>query len=174
LPYTVEVRPLSSNEGGGYVATIPILGRNTFVAVGETVPETLESLEELKRILIPDMLEQGVPLPEPEKESAEDYSGSMMLRVPPMLHAELVRASRKQSVSLNKLSTYLLAQGLAYQDAQIEFRSTIREIVNEEIQSISGRWHDNSQMRVTTYRGLNAVTPTGVDNPNDDYQLQVA
>ena len=36
LRYTKAVRPLSEEEGSGYVATIPLLGRRTFVAVGET------------------------------------------------------------------------------------------------------------------------------------------
>lgn len=65
LPYTKEVRRLLPHEGGGYVATIPLLGRKTFVADGETEVEAMESLNRLSRILFRDFAQGGYILPEP-------------------------------------------------------------------------------------------------------------
>lgn len=45
--YIVAIRRLSMEEGGGYAATIPQLGRMTFCSTGETPEEALNSLQEL-------------------------------------------------------------------------------------------------------------------------------
>ena len=53
-------RRLSPDEGGGYTATIPLLGAKTFVGDGETPEEALQNLEDIKRQLIPVLIADGV------------------------------------------------------------------------------------------------------------------
>lgn len=64
LPYAVVLTPLSPEDGGGWLATIPLLeGRMTD---GETQHEAIERLEEAKHLWLEVALEQGIPIPEPE------------------------------------------------------------------------------------------------------------
>ncbi|MBI3910164.1 MAG: toxin-antitoxin system HicB family antitoxin [Armatimonadetes bacterium] len=114
LRYPVTLRELAPEEGGGYVAAIPQLGVRTFVAVGETPGEALEALDALRRHLIPELLAEGVELPEPqdERHAIEQYSGNLVLRIPRGLHARLAEEAKRNGCSLNKLATQLLAEGL--------------------------------------------------------------
>ena len=114
LRYPSVVKELSPEEGGGYVATIPQLGSRTFVADGETPAEAIEALDVLRRHLIPELLAEGVELPEPreEPEAIEQYSGNLVLRIPKSLHAQLAAEARRNGCSLNKYATQLLAQNL--------------------------------------------------------------
>lgn len=48
--YYIKTFPLESKEGGGWVAEVPSLGKNTFCATGDTEIEALESLNELRDI----------------------------------------------------------------------------------------------------------------------------
>ncbi len=65
LDYPVEIRRLPDEEGGGFVACIPTLGRWTVQAVGDTVEKTLELLEEVRSTVFAYLKEQGIPIPEP-------------------------------------------------------------------------------------------------------------
>lgn len=65
LPYETTIRPLLPEEGGGWIAFIPLLGEKTFVATGETAQEAMESLRELKEILFADFIRDKNNLPEP-------------------------------------------------------------------------------------------------------------
>jgi HicB-like protein involved in pilus formation len=69
---------------------------------------------ELRRHLIPKLLEDGEELPEPadEKEPIEQYSGNLVLRIPKRLHARLASEARRSGCSINKLATELLSQSL--------------------------------------------------------------
>jgi len=42
--HLVEVTKIPDDEGGGYSACIPLLGRNAFISDGETIDEALENL----------------------------------------------------------------------------------------------------------------------------------
>lgn len=43
-----------------------------------------------------------------------DYSGRLLVRMPPALHAELARRAAEQGVSLNQLVVTLLAGGVRF------------------------------------------------------------
>ena len=66
LRYPISLHPLSEEEGGGWLATIPLLGEAAFMADGETAPEALESLEALRRDLYEDVIASGQPIPLPQ------------------------------------------------------------------------------------------------------------
>jgi len=109
LDYPVEIRKLSKNEGGGYLASIPQLGAKAFCADGEIIDEALANLGKVKKSLFQDYLEKGFPIPEPEAESTSIFSGKFVVRIPTELHRQLVERAHKQNISLNSYIVYLLA-----------------------------------------------------------------
>jgi len=112
LRYKVEIMPLAEEDGGGYEARIPQLGREAFRGYGDTVEEALVHLEVVKRDLFEMYLRDGVEIPEPEKEE-ERYSGRILLRIPFYLHEELSKLAKEQDISLNQLLNHLIERGLA-------------------------------------------------------------
>lgn len=103
LDYPVEIRRLPAEEGGGYVACIPMLGRWSVQAVGDTVEEALELLEEVKTTVFAHLEERGVAIPAPPPfEEPKQYQGKIVLRVPPAMHEELVRRAEQEGCSLNQ------------------------------------------------------------------------
>ena len=99
LPYAIEVRKLREDEGGGYLACIPLLGRSAVVADGLDVEEALKNLELVKKDVIRKWLARGIAIPEPISEDA--YSGKFVVRVPRYLHKHYVDIARESDVSLN-------------------------------------------------------------------------
>lgn len=100
-----EIRPLSDEEGGGYLIEFPDFPG--CIADGETPEEAIsegrdalnsyrQTLEELGR----------------DAQSPEAYSGQWRQRVPKSLHASLARRAMQEGVSLNTLVATLLAEGL--------------------------------------------------------------
>jgi len=112
LRYKVEIVPFNEEDGGGYEARIPQLGREAFRGYGDTIEEALAHLEVVKRDLFKMYLRDGVQIPEPEKEG-ERYSGRILLRIPFYLHEELSQLARKEDISLNQLLNHLIERGLA-------------------------------------------------------------
>jgi hypothetical protein len=50
---------------------------------------------------------------QPEGEQEAAYSGRLLLRMPPALHADLARLAEEREVSLNQLITTLLGDGVS-------------------------------------------------------------
>jgi predicted RNase H-like HicB family nuclease len=123
------VRELAPEEGGGYMACIPQLGSRTFVADGETPAEAVRALEALRGRLLPELLAEGVVLPEPreEPEPIEQYSGNLVLRIPKSLHAHLAAEAKRSGCSLNKYATELLAQNMERQWWIVQLRDVLAE-----------------------------------------------
>jgi len=145
LEYPVEIRRVAEEDGGGYNASIPSLGRYTFTGDGKTVQEAYQDLEEVKREVFADLLEEGIPIPEPVPEEEDHYSGKLLLRMPKRLHAELSEQAKKNGISLNQHLIYLLTK-----------RSTerhLREIVQTEVAIWTG-FHDESATISTKLLGV--------------------
>jgi predicted HicB family RNase H-like nuclease len=138
LKYKIEVVPIPEEDGGGYEARIPQLGKAAFIGYGETVEEALAHLEVVKRDLFESYLKDGVPIPEPEKEEGR-YSGRILLRVPIYLHKELSELARKEDISLNQLLNHLIERGLAY----IHYKKRFVEVSQEVIQTLN-QWYKPS------------------------------
>jgi len=66
LSYQAEVSEIPSDEGGGYCACIPELGRWVFIGDGETPEEALRHLEEVKRDLFEEYIRKSIAIPEPD------------------------------------------------------------------------------------------------------------
>ena len=63
IPYLVEITEINEEEGGGFLASIPLLGKYAFLGEGRTVEEALANLEKTKRYLFQKYLKQGIPIP---------------------------------------------------------------------------------------------------------------
>lgn len=108
LKYKIVIRPLSTDEGGGYLAEFPDLPG--CMADGETVEAALHQAEDALKSWLATAKEFGDPIPKPD--SMARYSGQWRLRLPKSLHAALAAYAKEEGVSLNTLAATLLAQGM--------------------------------------------------------------
>ena len=105
--YPVEVRPLSANEGGGFLATFPDLPG--CMADGETPEEAITEARGAFACWIAAHKEDGRPIPVPGTVTA---SGRFVQRLPRSIHARLQNRAKAEGVSLNQLVTAYVAEGL--------------------------------------------------------------
>ncbi len=110
IEYRFTIRPLSLDEGGGYLIEFPDLPG--CMSDGETIEEALRNGRDAKSEWIAAMQEAGRPVPPPTSEGSEAYSGKWVLRTPKSLHRGLAERARQEGVSLNALAVAMLAQGL--------------------------------------------------------------
>lgn len=110
LKYPVTIRPLTKEEGGGYLVEFPDLPG--CMADGETVEEALNEAESAMKSWIETAKSFSDSIPEPG--IATKYSGQWRLRVPKSLHAALTLRAKSEGVSLNTLAAVLLAEGLEH------------------------------------------------------------
>lgn len=110
LKYPVTIRPLTKEEGGGYLVEFPDLPG--CMADGETVEEALIEAESAMKSWIQTARNFRDPIPEPGISTK--YSGQWRLRVPKSLHAALTLRAKSEGVSLNTLAAVLLAEGLEH------------------------------------------------------------
>lgn len=103
LSYPYE---LVRDEDGLFVASHPSL--MGCLAQGETADEAIEALDLARRAWLEVRFEDGLPIPEPLEDA--DYSGKILLRIPPALHAALARLAEQQEASLNQLINNLLSE----------------------------------------------------------------
>jgi antitoxin HicB len=105
--YPFTIRPLTAEEGGGYLIEFSDLPG--CISDGETVEEAIINGQDAKHAWIAAMREAGRPIP---AAGADSYSGKWQLRAPKSLHRRLAEMARREGVSLNTLAVSLLAQGL--------------------------------------------------------------
>lgn len=106
--YPFEVRPLTAEEGGGYLISFPDFA--DCVSDGATVDEAIENGRLALKETIAALREAGHPIPEPTV--ATTASGKFVARVPKSVHAKLSSRARAEGVSLNTLVVSLLSEGL--------------------------------------------------------------
>jgi antitoxin HicB len=106
--YPFEVRPLSSEEGGGYLISFPDFAE--CISDGETVQEAMENGRDALKATIAALKAKKLPVPAPN--SGGVASGKFVARVPKTVHAQLATRARAEGVSLNALVLTFIAQGL--------------------------------------------------------------
>jgi antitoxin HicB len=106
--YPFEVRPLSAEEGGGYLISFPDFAE--CISDGETVDEAIESGRDALKATIAAL--KAKKLPVPAANSGGVASGKFVARVPKTVHAQLATRARAEGVSLNALVLTFIAQGL--------------------------------------------------------------
>lgn len=138
LNYEIAIRQLTEDDGGGWTACIPQLGRFTFIADGVTKEEALKNLELLKRYLFEEALKKGTEIPLPLEPLLERYSGKFMTRIPIDLHIELSKQAQKSGMSLNSYMIYLLTKYSTIENVGIK----ISELIEEKILNNSSISYD--------------------------------
>ena len=103
--YAIRVEPLSSDEGGGFLVTVPDLPG--CMADGETVEHAIAEAHEAFEAWAMAEREGKGDLPAPKA-----YSGQFVLRIPKSLHRRLATRAAAEGVSLNQLAATYLAERL--------------------------------------------------------------
>ena len=112
LDYPFRVRPLSEEEGGGYLIEFPDLPG--CMSDGATVEEAVANGADALRSWLLTAKEFGDPIPPPSRPGDDGaYSGRWNMRAPRSLHRRLAERAKAEGVSLNTLAVTLLAEGLA-------------------------------------------------------------
>jgi antitoxin HicB len=108
--YRFTVRPLSPDEGGGYLVEFPDLPG--CMSDGETIEEAIANGLEAKAEWIAAMREAGRSIPEPSGIPEQFYSGKWQIRAPRWLHRHLAERAEREGISLNTLAVSLLAHAV--------------------------------------------------------------
>jgi len=108
--YQFTVRPLSSDEGGGYLVEYPDLPG--CMSDGETIEEAITNGREALRDCVEVFEESGRTLPKPSIEAAQ-----WRQRLPRTLYAKLTRQAENEGVSINSLVTAIIAEAIGSKQA---------------------------------------------------------
>jgi antitoxin HicB len=106
--YPFEVRPLSEDDGGGYLISFPDFAE--CISDGATVEAALENRRDALQATIAALKARKLPVPAPN--SGGIASGKFIARVPKTVHAQLATRAKAEGVSLNTLVLTFIAQGL--------------------------------------------------------------
>ena len=106
--YPFEVRPLSSDEGGGFLISFPDFAE--CISDGETVEEAMANGRDALKATVAALKAKKFAVPAPN--SGGVASGKFVARVPKTVHAQLATRARAEGVSLNALVLTFIAQGL--------------------------------------------------------------
>ena len=104
--YPINLTPIPSEEGGGYMVTVPDLPG--CVADGDTIKRALEEARDAFQAWTMAEQEDKGSVPPPKT-----YSGQFVQRIPKTLHARLAMRAASEDISLNQLAATFLAEGLA-------------------------------------------------------------
>lgn len=108
IEYPFEIRPLSADEGGGFLISYPDFSE--CLSDGETVEEALANGKDALKSTIATLRAKDLPIPAPN--SGGIASGKFVARVPKTVHARLATRVKAEGVSLNVLVLSFIAEGL--------------------------------------------------------------
>jgi antitoxin HicB len=106
--YPFEIRPLSEEDGGGYLISFPDF--SDCISDGETLEEAIENGFDALEETITTLEGMGFPVPLPG--SGGGYSGKFIQRVPKSLHVRLAARAKQEGISMNSLVITFLAESL--------------------------------------------------------------
>ena len=106
LPYNYIIQQINDESGKYYYARV--LELDGCQSDGDTFDEAYENLREAMQGYIETKLANGLDIPIPQ--SAQDYSGKFVVRIPKSLHQTLVIEAEKEGVSLNQYALYKLSR----------------------------------------------------------------
>jgi antitoxin HicB len=117
--YPFEVRPLTSEEGGGYLISFPDFAE--CISDGETVEEAMENGRDALKATVAALKAKKLSVPAPN--SGGVASGKFVARVPKTVHAQLATRARAEGVSLNSLVLTFITQGLGGSGSKVRAKS---------------------------------------------------
>lgn len=103
--YQFTVRPLTKEEGGGYLVEYPDIPG--CMSDGETVEEAILHGREALRDCLEVFKESGRKLPKPTVEAAQ-----WRQRLPRTLYSKLTTQAENEGVSINNLATAIIAEAI--------------------------------------------------------------
>src|ERR1700740_828662 len=87
--YTVMVSQIIEADGSTYYnASVPAFAGNISIC-GDTPPQAIESAYSMIPPVAEYMASQGLPVPDPDRTPTEQFSGQMLIRTAPSIHAQL-------------------------------------------------------------------------------------
>jgi antitoxin HicB len=117
-PYPFEayahiISPLSQEEGGGYLITLPDIPG--CMSDGETPEEAVINGKDAFESCIAAFVDMGRPIPKPSYSPVSTeikVSGRFIQRVPKTVHAKLAQRAKIEGVSVNTLVLSYISEGL--------------------------------------------------------------
>lgn len=109
--YQFTVRPLSKDEGGGYLVEYPDIPG--CMSDGETIEEAIANGREAVRDCLEVFSESGRKIPKPGIEAAQ-----WRQRLPRSLYAKLTKQAENEGVSINSLVTAIIAEAIGARRAR--------------------------------------------------------
>jgi antitoxin HicB len=103
--YRISVRPLSKDEGGGYLVEYPEIPG--CMSDGETIEEAITNGREALRDCLEVFKETGRKAPKTGIEAAQ-----WRQRLPRTLYLKLTEQARNEGVSINSLVTAMIAEAI--------------------------------------------------------------
>jgi antitoxin HicB len=103
--YRITIRPLSKDEGGGYLVEYPEIPG--CMSDGETIEEAIANGREALRDCLAVFRESGRPVPRPSIEAAQ-----WRQRLPRTLYLKLTEQAKNEGVSINSLVTAMIAEAI--------------------------------------------------------------
>ena len=113
MPYPFQVRPLSEEDGGGWVVEFSDL--KNCIGTGDTEQAALQDSTQAKVAWLTAVFEQGGTIPEPGTSTR--YNGNFSLRMPKSLHRWVVETADREGVSANQWVTHVLSMAKGRQKA---------------------------------------------------------
>lgn len=120
LPYAIKLIP---EKKGWYFSEIEEFPG--CMADGETIEKALLNLEISKKMWLESMLDKNYTIPEPE--ITKEYSGRILVRIPPSLHKRIANAAKMENLSLNQMILFLLTDKTAIYEIKEEMMKAIQE-----------------------------------------------
>jgi len=105
LPYTYILK--QESDGSYFISVKELPG---CMSVGNTIAEAHEMIRDAMKAWIGYCLDDQIPIPEPEEETLDDYSGKFVVRITPTLHKKLAEGAKKNGVSMNHYTSELLSE----------------------------------------------------------------
>ena len=109
--YQFTVRPLSREEGGGYLVEYPDIPG--CMSDGETIEEALANGRDALRDSLVVFSEMGRKIPKPRIEAAQ-----WRQRLPRTLYSKLTKRAEFEGVSINSLVTAIIAEAIGAKRAR--------------------------------------------------------
>lgn len=113
--YPFIIRPLTKEEGGGFLIEYPDLPGCT--SDGETIEEAIIHGSDAIKCWIEAAKADKREIPKPSQELP---SGKWVQRVPKSLHAVLISQAKRERVSLNTLVITLITSSLGLQKCKVD------------------------------------------------------
>ena len=110
--YQFTVRPLSKEEGGGFLVEYPDIPG--CMSDGETVEEAIANGREALRDCIDVFRETGRKLPKPSVEAAQ-----WRQRLPRTLYSKLTKQAEAEGVSINSFVTAIIAEAIGSKQGRL-------------------------------------------------------